>query len=56
MRSAELLEIVDLTPVPDFPDKYPHRLSGGQRQRVLVARDLTGEPKLIVTDPARHGG
>ncbi len=37
-RAADLLEIVDLTPVADFLDKYPHQLSGGQRQRVSVAR------------------
>ena len=51
-RSAELLEIVDLTPVSDFLDKYPHQLSGGQRQRVSVARALTVEPKFIVADEA----
>lgn len=51
-RAAELLEIVDLTPVGDFLDKYPHQLSGGQRQRVSVARALTVEPKFIVADEA----
>ena len=51
-RAAELLEIVDLTPVSDFLDKYPHQLSGGQRQRVSVARALTVEPKFIVADEA----
>lgn len=51
-RAAELLEIVDLTPVEDFLNKYPHQLSGGQRQRVSVARALTVEPKFIVADEA----
>lgn len=51
-RAAELLEIVDLTPVSDFLNKYPHQLSGGQRQRVSVARALTVEPKFIVADEA----
>lgn len=51
-RARELLEIVDLTPVHDFMDKYPHQLSGGQRQRVSVARALTVEPKFIVADEA----
>ena len=51
-RAREILEIVDLTPVQDFMDKYPHQLSGGQRQRVSVARALTVEPKFIVADEA----
>lgn len=51
-RAKELLEIVDLTPVDDFLNKYPHQLSGGQRQRVSVARALTVEPKFIVADEA----
>lgn len=51
-RAAELLEVVDLTPVEDFLNKYPHQLSGGQRQRVSVARALTVEPKFIVADEA----
>ena len=49
-RARELLDLVDLTPVEDFIDKYPHQLSGGQRQRVSIARALTTEPSVIVAD------
>jgi oligopeptide/dipeptide ABC transporter ATP-binding protein len=51
-RVAELLQIVDLTPVEDFLTKYPHQLSGGQRQRVSVARTLTVDPSFVVADEA----
>ncbi len=49
-RVRELLDLVDLSPVDDFIDKYPHQLSGGQRQRVSIARALTTEPSVIVAD------
>ncbi len=51
-RVRESLDLVDLTPVEDFIDKYPHQLSGGQRQRVSIARALTTEPSVIVADEA----
>jgi len=49
-RIKHYLEVVGLTPVEIYLDKYPHQLSGGQRQRILIARVLSLEPKLIVAD------
>jgi peptide/nickel transport system ATP-binding protein len=51
-RIYQLLEMVDLTPVEDFYDKYPHQLSGGQRQRVAIARALTVNPSFLIADEA----
>lgn len=49
-RVARTLEMVGLTPVDLFLDKYPHQLSGGQRQRAAIARAFIGQPKVIIAD------
>ena len=46
----ELLARVNLTPAPQFIDKYPHELSGGQRQRVAIARALAARPTVLLAD------
>jgi len=44
------LSKVNLEPLDEISNKYPHMLSGGQRQRVSFARSLVLKPKLIIAD------
>jgi peptide/nickel transport system ATP-binding protein len=44
------LSKVNLEPLEEISDKYPHMLSGGQKQRVSFARSLVLQPKLIIAD------
>ena len=49
-RVDETLQLVELTPVSLYADRYPHQLSGGQRQRVAIARALVSDPEFIIAD------
>jgi peptide/nickel transport system ATP-binding protein len=49
-RVSQLLLDVGLS--PSMADRYPHEFSGGQRQRICIARALSRNPKLIVSDEA----
>jgi iron(III) transport system ATP-binding protein len=49
-RTARTREMLNLTGLGDFADKYPRELSGGQQQRVALARALAPRPSLILLD------
>ena len=43
-------DMLDITGLTEYADRYPKQLSGGQRQRVALARALVIEPKLLLLD------
>lgn len=46
----KVMEMLEVTGLADYADRYPKQLSGGQRQRVALARALVIEPKLLLLD------
>lgn len=51
-RVAELLRVTELQP---YAERYPHELSGGQQQRVALARALAPRPPVVLLDEAFNG-
>lgn len=49
-KKQRITEVLELTGLSDYTDRYPHELSGGQKQRVALARALAVKPKLLLMD------
>ncbi|HXV80332.1 MAG TPA: ABC transporter ATP-binding protein [Candidatus Binatia bacterium] len=52
IRVEELLRLTELV---GFTDRYPHQLSGGQQQRVALARALAPRPRVVLLDEPFNG-
>jgi len=44
------LDLLDLTGLKGFEDRYPNELSGGMQQRVSISRALVHDPPLLLMD------
>ncbi len=51
-RVEELLQVTELLP---YAERYPHELSGGQQQRVALARALAPRPRVVLLDEPFNG-
>jgi iron(III) transport system ATP-binding protein len=54
-RQSRVDELLRLTELVDYIDRYPHELSGGQQQRVALARALAPRPRVVLLDEPFNG-
>jgi iron(III) transport system ATP-binding protein len=54
-RQNRVDELLRLTELFSYGDRYPHELSGGQQQRVALARALAPHPPVVLLDEPFNG-
>lgn len=48
--TEKIKNLLRLTGLENFADKYPHQLSGGMRQRASICRALVDDPSILLMD------